>query len=402
MKSMLFIVLAASALPASASAGVFIPPGYYLQVLMPPEAGFSNWVSMNNHGEVVWSTRLGGSSWSRSEIFYYDGEIVQQLTDDNIRDDFPSINDEGTIVWSRADGPNGVLQIVRLRDGTLDYLIDESAMPTPGNNTVPVINNNGVVVWDRDAEPLCSLSDSEIWIYDDAGGRQLSDLGFQNTMARINDDDVIVWTQYDFCASPWRSVIYRYADGIALAISGDQIEPQRVAISNTGFVTWTYREPSDPAQPVVAGWRGGVLSRIIDDGLGGNLNDSDQLLYIAQPPGEPWNIRLYDGGLITQITNDDFWNIEGDINNFGEMVWRFREFPNTGVRGVFRRGQGDLNCDGAITASDISPFVTAVVNADAYADLFPDCDAMLADLNEDSRITVGDIAPFVSALLAGR
>ncbi len=62
---------------------------------------------------------------------------------------------------------------------------------------------------------------------------------------------------------------------------------------------------------------------------------------------------------------------------------------------------GDMNCDGAVTVSDINGFVAALVDPPAYALQFPDCAAILADMNDDERISVGDIGGFVDALTGG-
>lgn len=59
---------------------------------------------------------------------------------------------------------------------------------------------------------------------------------------------------------------------------------------------------------------------------------------------------------------------------------------------------GDMNCDGAITVSDIGGFVLALTDPATYANDFPDCDAMLADVNDDGAVTVSDIGPFVTLL----
>ena len=61
---------------------------------------------------------------------------------------------------------------------------------------------------------------------------------------------------------------------------------------------------------------------------------------------------------------------------------------------------GDLNCDGAVSVSDIGAFVLALTNPTAYATQFPDCDVRLGDVNQDGAVTVSDIGPFV-ALLTG-
>ncbi len=62
---------------------------------------------------------------------------------------------------------------------------------------------------------------------------------------------------------------------------------------------------------------------------------------------------------------------------------------------------GDLNCDGAVTVSDINAFVLALTDADAYADAYPDCDPLSGDCSADGAVTVSDINCFV-ALVVGR
>ena len=59
---------------------------------------------------------------------------------------------------------------------------------------------------------------------------------------------------------------------------------------------------------------------------------------------------------------------------------------------------GDLNCDAAVDAFDIEPFVLALFDPDGYAQLHPDCEANLADLNADGNIDALDIEPFLDLL----
>lgn len=60
---------------------------------------------------------------------------------------------------------------------------------------------------------------------------------------------------------------------------------------------------------------------------------------------------------------------------------------------------GDTNCDGTIDFFDIDPFVTALVDPEAYASQFPDCDRLTADTNQDNVVDFFDIDPFVEILL---
>jgi hypothetical protein len=60
---------------------------------------------------------------------------------------------------------------------------------------------------------------------------------------------------------------------------------------------------------------------------------------------------------------------------------------------------GDLNCDGTIDAFDIEPFITALVDPNAYPGMYPNCDIDLADINGDGAIDGFDIEPFINLLL---
>lgn len=59
-----------------------------------------------------------------TEVFVYDNGMLTQLTDNEVGDKFPDINDEGTIVWNRGSSPDE--QVVMLRDGQLTILAEGS------------------------------------------------------------------------------------------------------------------------------------------------------------------------------------------------------------------------------------------------------------------------------------
>jgi hypothetical protein len=68
---------------------------------------------------------------------------------------------------------------------------------------------------------------------------------------------------------------------------------------------------------------------------------------------------------------------------------------------VTQQARGDLNCDGALNAFDIDPFVLALTDPTAYAAAYPDCDYMLADIDGDGAVNAFDIDPFVTLLTGG-
>ncbi len=59
---------------------------------------------------------------------------------------------------------------------------------------------------------------------------------------------------------------------------------------------------------------------------------------------------------------------------------------------------GDLNCDGAVNAFDIDPFVLALTDPQLYDLTYPDCDAALADVSQDGAVDAFDIDPFIELL----
>jgi hypothetical protein len=59
---------------------------------------------------------------------------------------------------------------------------------------------------------------------------------------------------------------------------------------------------------------------------------------------------------------------------------------------------GDVNCDGAINAFDIDPFVLALTAPAEFQAAYPQCSRYNADCNGDGNIDAFDIDPFVVLL----
>jgi hypothetical protein len=59
---------------------------------------------------------------------------------------------------------------------------------------------------------------------------------------------------------------------------------------------------------------------------------------------------------------------------------------------------GDSNCDGAVNAFDIDPFILALVDPVAYQAAFPNCNILNADCSFDGVVNPFDIDPFIARL----
>ncbi len=87
----------------------------------------------------------------------------------------------------------------------------------------------------------------------------------------------------------------------------------------------------------------------------------------------------------------------GDIISASSVAeWDYFEY---GIRSV--PTLGDLNCDGAIDAFDIDPFVMALIDPDAYRLALPYCDPLAADLDGGGTVDAFDIDFFVVLLTEG-
>ena len=83
------------------------------------------------------------------------------------------------------------------------------------------------------------------------------------------------------------------------------------------------------------------------------------------------------------------WDGDGNGSRFVDMgAYEFGSPP-----------MGDLNCDGAVNALDIEPFILALLDLPAYAAAHPACDIALADVDCSGAADPSDLGPFVQLLL---
>ncbi|MCG3126113.1 MAG: hypothetical protein CHACPFDD_00943 [Phycisphaerae bacterium] len=394
--SSILIAAVGALVPGWALGGQELPPGYELVWITRDDLS-NQGPRMNNHGQIVWDQWEEGVDES-AEIVLYDNGTFTQLTHDNYRDVWPDINDDGVIVWSSFRGPMGpfgpTAEIMMYRDGVITQLTDDDEY-----DYRPFINAAGQVAWPKTFGLYVDKSD--IYWYDGSSVRRLTHDGEaearSNQAVRINDAGHMVWTRYDFFVNPWESEIRLYDGSRIRTISPPGVfEPQVPDINNLGDAVWFYNNGTD--SQALQLWHGGhVLS--LTDGRNGCLNDLGHIYFIRWHEPGGWQGWLYRDHRYYQLTDDPFWNTDGDINERGEIVWRAGgPTAPRDVRALRRFGVGDLNCDGSVDAFDIEGFVVAIADPALYALLHPECDRMLADVNDDSSANAFDIDPFVDIL----
>ncbi len=402
------LAVCAVTMTATAAFGQFTsPPGYRDVVNLTNNAIFHRHACINNAGQVVWESRVSGTNES-AEIFLWENGVTTRLTDDDVEDALPEIGDDGTIVWTRfigppwRYGPTGEI-MMRKPDGTIIRITDDAY-----EDTGPAVNMWGDVVWSRYLVEGCRGSwYTDIYRFDgrniqavttDAVSEQVS---YQSP--HINDLGHMVWTRYDFCAGPgmqdWDATIWFYRDGQAQRIDSPEWEqPQVPNLNNRDQAVWSFSYFHPVSGGGIEMWDNGVNRVVTDWGHNPYINDRGDLYFIRWDIEEqtfyPWLMR--DNEFI-QLSNQ-IRATDGDIADNGDAVWKSGQTFQSDIVYLQRYGYGDLNCDGAVDAFDIEPFILALVDPPGYRAAFPACDGLLADVNEDGAVDAFDVEPFVGLL----
>lgn len=125
-----------------------------------------------------------------------------------------------------------------------------------------------------------------------------------------------------------------------------------------------------------------------------NVNQAD-VFYSWTSPQMAADVQAW----LNQPAANFGWLLQGNESLLGTAK-RFdsRESPTTSFRPaltiVYSLTKGDMNCDGHVDLSDVSLFVSALLNPAGFAG----CDVTRADCNADALIDGQDVRPFLTAL----
>lgn len=176
--------------------------------------------------------------------------------------------------------------------------------------------------------------------------------------------------------------------------------PQVPRFSEIGWAVWRFRE-SPYAEDQIALYQDGNLTTIPGGGRVAVISNAGAVaLGRNDRDTETSQVWLYRDGRQWPLTAEPLRNAPHDANDALEIVWVHGDpaIPQWELRAFLRYDRGDLNCDGAVSMTDISAFIGALLDAGEYQKQFPACDRTLADLDMDGAVSVTDIAPFVAFL----
>lgn len=357
-----------------ASASAQIPVGFeVVEVTEGPV--FHAQPQTNNCGEFAYFT---GYPWhTTSEVWLYDNGSIIRITDNELPDATPDINDDGTIVWTRNfDGNIGGEIMVRTGH-------DEVPL-SPGQN--PVINNRGAIAFDRPVDPNCPWG-SYMMLYDGGTFHELIQPDRSNQLPAINDQSMVLWTNYDFSSCimfDWTSEILLWDAGKLTSLPSGSPYPQSGGINDIGEAVWSDID-------IVELYQAGETA-ILSDGAVPSINDHADVAFSRWGPY--WVAWAWIDGQFYQLSFDPpgINNFHCDINNDREVAWAWDLNPETmpgGIRFMRRVRNGDVDFDRDLDLADFAPWIDCLTGPGDFDHL---CRCRFEDIQHDRDVDLGDFA----------
>ena len=367
-----------------------LPPGFEVISVATGDDLFSS-PRINNCGEAVYSFRWAFPN--SHHVFRYDNGMLHQVTNTGLADIRPDINDGGTMVWFANFGSisNSAGDLVRFQDGVLTNI---------GIGTAASINNQGHVAWNWFDAQTCA-SESTIFFFDGSTVTQVTNNGLSNQSVDLNDFDDLAFSEKIQCDVPsFYGTIMFWSDGDVEPLPSRQEQSSGPTINNLGQVAWE-------GEVGIERWEDGATTLFTDWGDNPRLNNKGDMHFLRFHEGiASWQGWLWMDGEFYQLTNQPYpvWNTDGDINDWGEVVWRWRNL-DVDVRGVkymrrIRTGEADF--DGHIDLKDAAAFqncYTGEGDFDGTVGGFDRlCDCRFLDLDHDRDVDAADYALFATAM----
>ncbi|MGL1900730.1 MAG: RICIN domain-containing protein [Fibrobacterales bacterium] len=149
-----------------------------------PEASLG-WEGLSfSNGQVVFSMWDGNDS----EVYFYNGSELVQITDNDIRDNNPSIHN-GHIVW--VGGELGIHEVYSWKDGIITQI------PSGIGAMDPIVEND-IIVWGE----YIPGSDREVFMHSNGVTTNISNSPQSDDEFAISNGQVVWKSRYDFGGHP--------------------------------------------------------------------------------------------------------------------------------------------------------------------------------------------------------
>lgn len=196
------------------------------------------------------------------------------------------------------------------------------------------------------------------------------------------------------------------ASAFTISASGDAMaevvarSASPFAPNGLSYISATSQIPFEPNLPhnLVAAPLREVLLDVNYDGIPGGATD-------GVPPGADILIETIDveivgpGDVAITLSDAQAAHTADSASGTSFSAVDVAGGASTVVISVQPSPLGDLNCDEVVSAGDIGPFVTALLDPSAYESQYSECDRLNGDIDENGELDGRDIDDFVRCLL---
>ena len=226
---------------------------------------------INNLGHIAWYVFDAQTCAFESDIFFYDGQTIERITDDGFSNQVVEINDYDQLVWTRFDfcvQPDYDSDVMLYSDGVTTLLTgDQQAARWPS------INNRTQVAWLFQIGP----GEHAIEMWEDGETLLLTEWGSVPRLNNLGDFAFFRWYESDSTYQIWL-----YRDGDFLQLTDDPFSNFDAAINDHGEVAWTARNVPESDIYFMRRVRDGDVD--LDENV--DLDDLASLLGCLTGPGE--------------------------------------------------------------------------------------------------------------------
>jgi hypothetical protein len=317
-----------------------VPPGYELVRLTDDPTRQYSVPDINNNGDVIFGSYIPGTDDWTIQLFS-DGWIRHISPYGSLRFS-PVINDALDIAWFERDVLKGPESVSASFNG-------QHLQPDVDLVGRPHMNDHGDVVWSQRIQEGVSEFDVYLYRRDEGTLERITD-GGNNHGPHINNKREVIWTLYDFSASPWIGHIMLYSSGKVRQITPAICECQGPDINDSGVIVW---QDSEGVQV----WDGESLTTIGSPASTPRINESGEIAFALWFEDEnTWKHAVFKDGVVYVLPNFGLWTFRSTINDRAEMAMKSISVE-TGQQTLFllRRlgAQGDFNHDCHVDLYDL-------------------------------------------------
>ncbi|MEK6674809.1 MAG: hypothetical protein AABZ47_04045, partial [Planctomycetota bacterium] len=388
MKSIFWIIVGL-ALSAARVVGQ-IPEGWEIKEIFPAGTEYyCGSVDINDRGQIVFHC----SPWpnrSKTEVLLYDRGKLTQLTDDDVYDTFPHLNNRGDIVWQRDFNPDPGTEnigIVGWRDWKMEPISAE-AFPQGSVD----INDTGQMVWIAFTEP--KIEKTQIVFYDGATIQQITDDQFVNQSPRINNHGDFVFERDNFFVDPFVFDIIGHFAGKLLTLTDAPDRSSTPDINDWRDVIWRVFSNSDYTTSLWY-WNEGKGSKVVDGNvLTAHINNRNDICFSRWDSQNEnpalWLLRA--SGELLQLADGSFGGNVSAINRRGEIAFQHGHFPKNGIVLLTKpEFVADLDFDGDVDLADFAILQNCF--GESLTGIAEACSS--SDINNDTVVDFSDVTRFV-------